>query len=148
MGNPEFKDALRDLLENNGGLLTSNLEAVSHKLRSYDETLTTPRLQGLLKGMKPTLAERRAISLVLEPSSEQWLSENWLLEDIESRTLANFAFAYMRSHVLAKDFVYYVLAEARFRNEDRSDRDLAELHSTYITEREMEDEIEIFDLRV
>ena len=144
--NPEFKDAFRHLLETSGGLEGSYLERISLKLRAHDETLTIGRLRRLLQGLPPSQAERRAISLVLEPAHQRWLSENWPLEDAGSRRLAKFAFARMKSHILAKEFVSFVREGARFRNENRSDDELVGLHTIFRDGSELEDEIDLFGL--
>ena len=148
MENPTFKQALTALIEENGGTDPTNLNPLAAKLREYGETFSRPRLNTLMTTNLPSDSEeRRAISLVLEPPSEQWLSENWLLEDYFSRRLAKFGFKLMRSHVLAKGFVEYVLEGARFRGADHSEGDLIKLHSEYRQTRELEDEIDLFDLR-
>ena len=146
MENPKFKDVLRDLIDEDGGIGAHNLARLSENLQVHEETLTSRRLSGLLSGMQPKPMERRAISLVLEPESKRWLSEIWHLEDVESRRLAKLAFKQMRSHVLAKAFVEYIQEEARFRNEDHSDSELVGLHAEFRKSRELEDEIEIFGL--
>ena len=148
MENPTFKEALNSLIGETGGTDSTSLNRPAAKLRDYDETFSRHRLNTLMTtNLPPTLEERRAISLVLEPPSEQWLSENWLLEDYFSRRLAKFGFKLMRSHVLAKGFVEYVLEGARFRGADHSEGDLIKLHSEYRQTKELEDEIDLFDLR-
>ena len=148
--NPEFKKVLRELLDLNGGVGIQNVKRISEKLQPHEDAFSsTGRLLALLRGLlQPTEQDRRALSLVLEPVSDRWLSEIWRLEELESRRLARFAFAHMRSHVLAKAFVDYVLVEASFRNQDHTESSLAELHTQFRNDREIEDEIELFDLKV
>ena len=149
MDNPEFKDVLRELVDLNGGISTQNLNRISEGLRIHEDAFTTGRLLALLRGqLQPTESDRRAVSLVLEPEHDRWLSEIWHLEELESRRLARFTFAHMRSHVLAKAFADYVLIEASFRNQDHTESTLAELHTQFRNDREIEDEIELFDLKV
>lgn len=146
MENPEFKDALRQLFEENGGLSGPNLETISQILRTHDESFTVGRIRGLLRGLPPSASERRAISLSMEPKSDQWLSDNWLLEDRESRRLAQFAFKQRRSHVLAKSFVENVRVESRFRNENHTHQELVEIHKRFQEYNRLQVEIEVFEL--
>ena len=146
MENPKFKDALRDLLNSSALVDAADLDSVSESLRSHDEPFTVGRLVGLLRGLPPSASERRAISLVLEAASDRWLSDNWLLEDVKSRNLAQIAFKQMRSHVLAKAFVEYVQVEAPFRNQNHSEKDLVEIHARFKDDFRTPVEIEVFDI--
>ena len=147
MENPEFKGVLQELLARKVGAGEQNRKLIASKLRDHVETFTVDRLHQLLAGIQPSQAERIAVSLVLEPEGDQWLSENWPLEDLKSRRLAKFAFARLRSHALAIEFVGYVLVDAYFRNEDRSESVLKELLAQFRQKGELEVEIDVFDLR-
>jgi hypothetical protein len=148
----EFKDHLKTLIDANGGIGAPNLGRISKGLRSFEETFTLQRLRGLLGGLPPAQGERQAISGVLEPESERWLSEIWLLEDEESRRLAKFAFDQTKNYVRAEGFADWVHEKTRFRNADLSDDEIRNLYGEYRGSREpkmgLEEEIELFDLKV
>ena len=146
MEKPQFKDVLRDLLGRNSISFDSTMEEVSYRLRTQEETLTFGRLRGLLSGMQPSVTERRAISLVLEPVADQWLSENWNLEDLEPRRVARFDFARTGNRTSAKKFVDFVLSEASYRNDVLSDSELAILHQEFPGISTLDEEIDLFHL--
>ncbi len=144
-----YRSALLDLIEQNGGTDESNLRRISQELKTHEETFTARRLKNLLTlGLRPTQEERRAVSLVLEPQSERWISENWLLEDIASRKVVKIALDCTKSHVMVKEIVDHVHGEVSFRNEDLSGSDLNDLCKQFLEDREKEDEIELFGLKV
>jgi hypothetical protein len=144
--NTEFKEHLKTLIDADGGMAAPNLERISKLLRAFEETFTPQRLIGLLRGLPPTQGERRAISGVLQPESERWLSEIWLLEDEESRRLAKFSFRQMRSHVLAREFVDYAQSKASFRNENSSESETGAIHNEFRELVELEVENDVFEL--
>ena len=112
----QFKDRLRELIESNGGLSIENLQKVAIEVREFKPDFSPQYLSRLLQGHPPNDNDRRAISRTLEPVSQRWLSEYWLLEDTVSRGLALFAFPRVESHVMTKDFVDYATDSVRFRN--------------------------------
>ena len=50
MGNPDFKDVLRELIEKNGGLEPSNLARLSDKIREFKPEFSATYLRRLLSG--------------------------------------------------------------------------------------------------
>ena len=144
----EFKDCLRQLIEDNGGLSSNNLMRIAEDLREVEPSFSPRRLSALLSGQqRPNASERRAISKVLELPSVRWLSDYWLLEDIEPRRIAKFALNWTKSHERAREFVEYTAQQARYRVKDLSNDDLRELYLQFDSEeRRLEVDIEVFDL--
>ena len=155
----QFKDRLRELIESNGGLSIANLQKVAIEVREFKPDFSPQYLSRLLQGHPPNDNDRRAISRTLEPVSQRWLSEYWLLEDTVSRELALFAYPRLQSHVMTKEFVDYAKSSVRFRNrsmapsetelgsvleEYRSGRGSKRLHNDHNSSAE--DEIDIFGL--
>ena len=144
----EFKDYLRLLIEYNGGASQDNMQRWVGKMRKIKPDFSVQRLQNLLRGHRPSDDERFAVCQVLEPESERWMSAHWNVEDQESRRCAKIALENTRSHVIAKEFVDYVVEEASFRNESLSDNDIRGLYKDYRTSNELLEEIAQFGLTV
>ena len=144
----EFKDCLRELMEANGGMTAQNIMEIAQRIRKIKPDVSPQYFQALLRGQPPTDDERWAISQVLEPESERWMSRIWRLEDDERRRVAKYAYSETQNEGLATAFVDFVLAEASFRDGELPESELGILFSEFRSVRSLEDEIDLFELKV
>ena len=147
MGKANFKDVLRDLIEKNGGLGRGNLERLSDKIREIKPDFSAAYLRRLLSGYPPSREDREAISQVLEPESERWMSMHWDVEDVDNRELATWAAQYTKSHVLVKKFVDDLLDRVSYRDKKLSENDAHIILRELYEENRWKVEIDLFQLQ-
>ena len=144
----EFKECLRELVVANGGITAENVLEIAQRIRKIKADFSPQYFQGLLRGQPPTDDDRWALSQVLEPESERWMSRIWRLEDYDRRRIAKYAYSETRNEGLATAFVDFVLAEASFRDGELPESELGILFSEFRSVRSLEDEIDLFELKV
>jgi hypothetical protein len=142
----EFKDCLRQLIEDNGGMSPDNLQRIVGEVRKMKPEFSLAHLQNLLRGYPPNNDDRLAVTHTLEPEADRWMSEYWPLEDRKPRELAKLAFREHRSHEAAKEFVDYVLGIASFRDVELTEKEMRTLLNEFHSKREPEVEMEVFEL--
>lgn len=142
----EFKDELRRLINENGGMTAENLQLVAKRAREGVPYFTRQRLNLLLAGHPPNNDDRKAISHALEPDQEKWLTEYWHLEDAEHRRIARRAYAQMKNHYWVKSFVGRLDAQYSFRDANLSDQDIDNLVYDELQKSSLEVEIDVFGL--
>ena len=147
MGKANFKDALRDLIEKNGGLNRGNLERLSDKIREIKPNFSAAYLRRLLSGYPPSREDREAISQVLEPESERWMSMYWDVEDVDKRELARLASQHTKSPVLAKELVDGLLDRVSYRDKKLSENDVHRIFEELHWGKMQEVEIDVFQLQ-
>jgi hypothetical protein len=142
----DFSDELRKLVNENGGTSPENLRRIAQKAALVTEDFTTQYLVRLLNGHPPRPVDREAVTQTLEGPSDRWLSEYWLLEDEESRRIANVAVKELISHVLVKQFVDDIAQRGRFRNRILSESELRILLVEFRLQNQLEVDIDVFGL--
>lgn len=154
-GSPKgFKDCLRGLIDNNGGMTTENAQRIVEKAREVAPDFSVQRLVHLWNGISVSDHDRPAISHALEPLEDQWLSEKWPLEDEESRRIAKLVVSLVEPHLVsmnsrrrfATKFVSNGIHQVRFRSERVSKDDLSEVVEEHLLIARWEDEIDLFGL--
>ena len=146
MGNPDFKDVLRELIEKNGGLNPGNLARLSDKIREFKPEFSATYLRRLLSGYPPTKEDREAISQALEPAHEKWMSDHWRIEELDDRKLASLASQITKSHVLAVELVNEFKNDVSHRNMALSDTEVSKNLSDLHEEKQLEVEMAVFGL--
>ena len=148
MGNPDFKDVLRELIEKNGGLEPSNLARLSDKIREFKPEFSATYLRRLLSGHPPTKEDREAISQALEPAHEKWMSDHWRIEEVEERKLAFIAYRFTKNQKLIVELVDDFKNRVSHRNITPSESEAIKILSELYKEKELKDEMELFRLSV
>ena len=146
MGNPDFKDVLRELIEKNGGLNPGNLARLSDKIREFKPEFSATYLRRLLSGYPPTKEDREAISQALEPAHERWMSDHWRIEELDDRKLASLASQITKSRVLAAELVNEFKNDVSHRNMALSDTEVSKNLSDLHEEKQLEVEMAVFGL--
>ena len=146
MGNPDFKDVLRELIEKNGGLEPSNLARLSDKIREFKPEFSATYLRRLLSGYPPTKEDREAISQTLEPAHERWMSNHWRVEEVDDRKLASLASQITKSRELAVGLVDDFKSQVSHRNMVSSDTEVSEILLDLHEEKQLEVEMDVFRL--
>ena len=146
MGNPDFKDVLRELIEKNGGLEPSNLARLSDKIREFKPEFSATYLRRLLSGYPPTKEDREAISQTLEPAHERWMSDHWRIEELDDRKLASLASRITKSPVLAAELVNDFKNHVSHRNMALSDTEVSKIFLERHEEKRPEVEMDVFGL--
>ena len=146
MGNPDFKDVLRELIEKNGGLKPGNLARLSDKIREFKPEFSVVYLRRLLSGHPPTKEDREAISQALEPAHERWMSDHWRIEELDDRKLASLASQITKSRVLAAELVNEFKNDVSHRNMSLSDTEVSKNLSDLHEEKQLEVEMAVFGL--
>ena len=147
MKNPDFKDVLRELIEKNGGLSSSNMERLSDKIRKFKPEFSAAYLRRLLSGLPPSREDRVAISQVLEAASERWMSIHWNVEEVGNRYLAALALQHTKSPVIAAKLVDALLVRVNYRNISLSDDEVHKVFGELYLENMLEVEIDVFQLQ-
>lgn len=146
MGNPDFKDVLRELIEKNGGLKPSNLARLSDKIREFKPEFSVAYLMRLLSGYPPTKEDRAAISQALEPPHEKWMSDHWRIEELDDRKLASSASQITKSQVLAAELVNEFKNDVSHRNMASSETEVSKILLKLHEEKQLEVEMDVFGL--
>ena len=146
MGNSDFKDVLRELIEKNGGLERSNLARLSDKIREFKPEFSVAYLMRLLSGHPPTKEDREAISQALEPAHEKWMSDHWRVEEVDDRKLASLAYHFTKSQVLIVRLVNDFKNRVSHRNMMPSNPEAIKIFSELYEEMRLEVEMEVFGL--
>lgn len=146
MGNPDFKDVLRELIEKNGGLNPGNLARLSDKIREFKPEFSATYLRRLLSGYPPTKEDREAISQALEPDHEWWMSNHWRVEEVDDRKLASLAYHFTKSQVLIVRLVNDFKNRVSHRNMMPSNPEAIKIFSELYEEMRLEVEMEVFGL--
>ena len=144
MRNPDFKDVLQEMIEKNGGLNRDNLLRLSDKIRRFKPEFSAAYLQRLLSGHPPSREDREAISQVMEPAAEKWMSMYWGVEEVGHRRFARIASRHTKSPVIAKELVEGLLDEVNYRNMALPDHDVEKILKDLISMKELEDEFKLF----
>ena len=147
MESPAFKDILRDLIERNGGVNHSNLVRLSDKIREFKPEFSVAYMRRLLFGHPPSPKDREAISQVLEPSSERWMSTYWRVEEVDNRQLAKLALEFTKSRMLAAKLVSDLSERVSYRNMSLSDDEARKIFGELHSENMLEVEIDVFQLQ-
>lgn len=146
MKNPDFKDVLRELIEKNGGLSRSNMVRLSDKIREFKPEFSAAYLRRLLSGLPPSREDRAAISQVLEPASERWMSIHWNVEEVENRYLATLALQHTKSPVIAAKLVDDLLVRVNYRDRSLSENEVHQIFRELYWENMPEVEMDVFQL--
>jgi len=146
MGNSDFKDVLRELIEKNGGLKPGNLARLSDKIREFKPEFSVAYLRRLLSGYPPTKEDREAISQALEPAHERWMSDHWRVEEVYDRKLASLASQITKSQVLAVELVDDFKSQVSHRNMVSSDTEVSKILLDLHEEKQLEVEMDVFRL--
>ena len=136
------------MVEISGGPTAENIARIALLIREIKPDFSPQYLQTLLRGQPPTNDDRYAISQVLEPEAERWVTRIWRLEDLEPRRLAKYAYLGTRNREQSIEFVDFVLSEARFRDGELPDHEIGTLFREFSSNQALEDEIELFGLKV
>ena len=140
----EFKDSLKRLIEDTGGVSSSNLRFLTAKIRNTIPEFSVRRLQLLIQGYPPTNEERRVLSDVLGAEDNTLMAISRLPDDQRPISLVQSVSRRIKSPVLAQEIISEIQELVRFRNDARAEEDWDRVVRDYLPIKQLEDELRLF----
>lgn len=123
-----FKDRIRALIENHGGMTEENLVHIAELAREVEPDFTMRYLINLLNGFPPRNNDFNALGIALGVSPSEFL-------DHEHKKIEDFVCNRMKRPDLAQQFHQYVVGNASFRNKSPEYLDLYPLFHEFLIEK-------------